>query len=108
MEKNTEELVRQLELMKEIAASNPCEQDRRAFGWIAKSVWMLVRPHMSLSMEQVARYMRVDARTIRRWQVSRNFPKGHRTGHHEVSFFADEILKWENEEKKKLRGVSGS
>lgn len=54
-----------------------------------------VKPHMRLSMEQVARYMRVDARTIRRWQKDRGFPMGHRTGHHEVSFFADEIVAWE-------------
>lgn len=87
MEKNTEELVRELELMKEVVTKNPCGEDRKMFGWIAKGIWRLVKPHMRLSMEQVARYMRVDARTIRRWQKDRGFPQGHRTGHHEVSFF---------------------
>ena len=99
MDKNTEELVRELELMKEVVTKNPCGEDRKMFGWLAKGIWRLVKPHMRLSMEQVARYMRVDPRTIRRWQKERGFPQGHRTGHHEVSFFADEIVAWE----KKMR-----
>ena len=105
MDKNTEELVREWELMKEVVTKNPCGEDRKMFGWLAKGIWRLVKPHMRLSMEQVARYMRVDPRTIRRWQKERGFPQGHRTGHHEVSFFADEIVEWEQKMRLATEGA---
>lgn len=99
MGKGKEELQAQIELLDLLVEENPCRLPDTAFSSIATAIKCIIgrQAKKEMSMEEVSLYFNTTPRTIRRWQQSRNFPNGHRLGHRELSFYADEIAKWKLE-----------
>lgn len=93
-----DELIKELELLEEMANENPCGMKDVAFTAIAAGLRALVGRHCEkgMSMEQTALYFGVSTKTIERWQADPEleFPNAKRYGHLQKSFPTDKIVKW--------------
>lgn len=96
MNNGKRELQKQINLLSALVSENPCRMPDDFFSAMAKSLRALVSRHskQQMSMEEVALFFNTTPRTIRRWQQTRNFPSGRSFGHRELSFYADEIIEW--------------
>lgn len=94
----------------EIIKENPCGMSPKTLKDLAHGIISLFRVmDVSLNTEQVARYMKVDPRTIRRWRKEYDdFPQGKRAGDNSLSFPAEKIVEWKflhrNDVKKESTG----
>lgn len=93
-----EELKKQLAIMDEMVDSNVCSIPDPVLLSIAEALRGITgrQYKTELSKEKVALYFSVSTRTIDRWIENKGFPKGHRDGHHELSFSLDEVIEWKH------------
>lgn len=96
-----EELREEVKLVELMIEENPCKMPDGIFSVLAKGLKALVKEHTEgrMSRSDVASHFHVSERTIQRWEEERDFPKPHRHGHKELSYNADEIIRWKMNNK---------
>ena len=101
MENERQLLLEKLLQIENIVRKNPCGMSNLTYKALNTGLSALISKefHTDMSLEQVARYFGVTTRTINLWQHKYNFPKGKQVGHHELSFSAEDILKWQEDNK---------
>lgn len=101
MENERQLLLEKLVQIENIVRKNPCGMSNLTYKALNAGLSALISKefHTDMSLEQVARYFGVTTRTINLWQHKYNFPKGKQVGHHELSFSAEDILKWQEDNK---------
>ena len=97
-----EELLEQIRIMDEMARANVCRANDGMLRGLANGLKALVSKEYArgLSREDVARYYGVSTRTLERWRERyEDFPTPRHWGSKEVSYDADEVIRWKKKHK---------
>lgn len=96
-----EEFRRQLNLLNDLSEENPCGLPDVVYHAFASGLRNFIGGNVdtTMSMDSVAKYFGVSARTIRRWMEERDFPQPHRHGFQKKAFNAVEIMEWKKKNK---------
>lgn len=103
----TKELDDALEEFKLANHNNTCGWSDQEKMDLAKALKSLVRIKMKIdmSMEQLASYLGVSPRTVRRRVAEGLLPRGKHWGHKELSFLKDEVDEYLTKNRKKEKDI---
>jgi predicted DNA-binding transcriptional regulator AlpA len=93
MEGGKRALVQVAKQIEELAENNPCGMEDSMLLNIANSIKSMIstKVRQELSREASARYLGLSLRTFCRYVENGRIPKGHRSGHKELSWYIDEL-----------------
>ena len=93
MDEGRTALVQVAKQIAELAESNPCGMNDSMLLNIANSIKSMIstKVRQELSREASARYLGLSLRTFCRYVEDGRIPRGHRSGHKELSWYIDEL-----------------